>query len=71
MAAQAYTVVDAQTAKVVASFDDRDTATKYADRRDAAYGAVRYRVERNYGVMSADEFASFMARAREDRRAAA
>lgn len=68
--AQAYEVVDAQTAKVVAAFDARDDAVSYADRRDAAYGAVRYTVKRNYDVMSMDEFTSFMARVRAEKAAA-
>lgn len=58
--AQAYEVVDAQTAKVVAAFDTSDQAYAYADRRDAAYGAVRYTVRRNYDVMTAVEFDAFM-----------
>lgn len=40
--ADRYDVVDAQTSKVVASYKNRTAAYNYADRRDNAYGAVRY-----------------------------
>lgn len=65
--AQAYEVVDAQTAKVVAAYDDMDAAYADADRRDNRYGAVRYRVTRNYDVMSTSEFETFMARVRAEK----
>lgn len=66
----AYEVVDARTDKVVASYSCRDAAYADADRRDARFGAVRYRVVRNYEVMSASEFAVFMDRVRAERVAA-
>lgn len=37
-----YEVIDSQTTKVVDSFKTRDRAYRAADRKDAAYGAVRY-----------------------------
>lgn len=66
----AYQVEDARTGKVVASYDDRTSADNDADQRDAAYGAVRYRVVRDYDVMSADEYAAMMVRVRAERVAA-
>ena len=40
-----YEVIDSQTAKVVDTFKTRDRAYRAADRKDAAYGAVRYIVK--------------------------
>ncbi len=37
-----YELVDTKTGKVVASFAKSASAYRSADRRDAAYGAVRY-----------------------------
>lgn len=37
-----YDLIDSQTSKVVDSFKTRDRAYRAADRKDAAYGAVRY-----------------------------
>lgn len=68
--AQAYEVVDARTDKVVAAFDESDEAYAYADRRDNAFGAVRYRVVRNYERFTRSEFAAFMERVRAERVAA-
>lgn len=62
MAQQAYQVVDSRTDKVVATASSSADAYDRADRMDRAHGAVRYRVVRDYDVMSDDEFASFMAR---------
>lgn len=68
--ASAYEVVDSQTSRVVEEFDSSEAAYRYADRRDEAYGAVRYTVRRNYEVMSAEEYAAFMARVRAEKVAA-
>lgn len=40
--ADRYDVVDSRTSEVVASYQNRNRAYNYADRRDNAYGAVRY-----------------------------
>jgi hypothetical protein len=40
--ADRYEVVDNQTSQVVGSYKSRDRAYSYADRKDNAYGAVRY-----------------------------
>lgn len=37
-----YDIKDSQTGRIVASAKTRDAAHRSADRRDAAYGAVRY-----------------------------
>lgn len=42
--ADRYEVTDAQTGKVVANYRNRDQAYRYADAKDAAYGAVRFTV---------------------------
>jgi len=39
-----YDVSDAHTGAVIGSFKSRRRATAFADKRDLAYGAVRYRV---------------------------
>ncbi len=61
--AQAFSVVDARTDKVVFRTNSSVAAMVEADRRDAAFGAVRFRVVRDFDVMSDEEFASFMQRA--------
>lgn len=43
--ADRYDVVDVQTKKVAGSFKSRDRAYTFADRKDNAYGAVRYVVQ--------------------------
>lgn len=43
--ASSYQVIDMQTSKVVGEFKSRDRATDMADRKDRAYGAVRYVVK--------------------------
>jgi hypothetical protein len=40
--ADRYDVVDVQSQKVVASYQNRNRAYGYADHRDNEYGAVRY-----------------------------
>jgi hypothetical protein len=47
--ADRYEVVDVQNQQVVANYRNRDQAYRYADRRDAAYGAVRYVVRPVWG----------------------
>lgn len=68
--ASAYEVVDSRTDKVVAQADSSTEAYATADRMDAAYGAVRYSVRRDYAVMSATEFDVMMAQVRADRASA-
>lgn len=43
-----YQVVDIQTKEVVKECKTRNTATRVADRRDLAYGAVRHIVRPVY-----------------------
>lgn len=40
-----YQVIDRQTGKVVATKRDRVAARRIADRKDLAYGAIRYLVK--------------------------
>jgi hypothetical protein len=66
--AQAYQVVDVQNPhRVVYQSNSSVDAYRYADRRDSEYGAVRYRVERDYDVMSEEEAERFMARVRSEK----
>ncbi len=65
--ASAYEVVDVQSQRVVYESNSSADAYREADRRDAAYGAVRYQVLRDYDVMSSDEFEVFMARVRAEK----
>lgn len=43
--ATTYQLIDIQTQKVIKTYASRDAATKAADSKDRAYGAVRYIVK--------------------------
>jgi hypothetical protein len=60
MTQPAYKVVDTCTQRVAAQTNISVEAYAAADRMDARYGAVCTRVERDYDVMSDEEFASMM-----------
>lgn len=40
-----YDLIDCQTGKAVKSYTNRDAATRAADAKDMAYGAVRFIVQ--------------------------
>jgi hypothetical protein len=40
-----YDLIDCQTGKTVKSYTNRDAATRAADAKDMAYGAVRFIVQ--------------------------
>lgn len=67
---QAYEVRDVQTDQVVYRTNSSVDATREADRRDEAYGAVRYQVVRDYDVMSDEEYEAMMVRVRAEKVAA-
>jgi len=45
MSAVRYDIIDIKTKLVIASRKTRSAATKFADRKDLEYGAVRYIVQ--------------------------
>lgn len=45
MQAIRYDIIDSQTQQVIATRKTRNAATMFADRKDSAYGAVRYIVK--------------------------
>lgn len=40
-----YDLIDSKTGGVIKSYKNREVATRAADRKDLAYGAVRYIVQ--------------------------